>query len=361
MSKRPAGALAGIAMILLLAAPAGAVARSPEALNLLAGPRTAAPVHDVVRVRPGAASARISATASTQRYPVNDGTDATVAIAVTAGCAAACEATDPQPIANFIGTLLHGPEVELLTVQLDTPFQLGLDCGFEAEACYYSGQNKMVISGESWTSIGGATREFVIAHEYGHHLAQHRESPAPFPVAIDWGPPRWASQERVCQGWRRGTLFPDEYGDHYYSHPGEAFAEAFAHNRFPQARVRWRWTEYLKPTAATFEAIREDALAPWRARRTLTIRGHFPKRGSAIHWLQTPLDGRLSLRPSGLRRRDYRVVLRSSNGRVLRTSRQGIGPQRRLDYTVCGQSRLGIAIKPTRRSAGAYKLQIQRP
>jgi hypothetical protein len=332
-----------MAMILLLAAPAGAS------------------VQDVVLARPSTSSARISATASTQRYPINDGSGASVTIAVTAGCALACEAAEPQPIADFIGTLIHGPEVELLTVQLDTPFQLGLDCGFEAEACYYSGENKMVISGESWTSIGGATRDFVIAHEYGHHLAEHRENPAPFPAAIEWGPPRWASQERVCQGWRRGTLFPDEYGDHYFSHPGEAFAEAFAHNRFPDSRVRWRWTEYLKPTPATFEAIREDVLEPWRARRTLTIRGRFPARGSAVHWLQTPLDGRLSLRPKGLRSRGYRVVLRSSNGRVLRTSRQGIGPQRRLDYTVCGQSRLGIAIKPSRRSGGTYELQIQRP
>jgi len=350
-------------MILFLAAPAGAGARSPQATNLLAGPRTAAPVHDVVLARPSTSSARISATASTQRYPINDGSGATVAIAVTAGCAVACEAADPQPIADFIGTLVHGPEVELLTIQVDTPFQLGLDCGFEAEACYYNGENKMVISGEPWTSIGGASREFVIAHEYGHHVAQHRENPAPFPAAIEWGPPRWASQERVCQGWRWGTLFPDpdEYGEHYYSHPGEAFAEAFAHNRFPQSRVRWRWTGYLKPTPATFEAIVEDVLDPWRARRTLTIRGRFPARGAAVHWLQTPLDGRLSLWPESLRRRGYRVVLRNSNGRVLRTSRQGIGPQRRLDYTVCGQSRLGIAIKPSRRSAGTYELQIQRP
>jgi hypothetical protein len=348
-------------MILLLAAPAAVAARAPQAMNLLAGPRTAAPVHDVVLARPSSSSARISATASTGRYPINDGSGATVAIAITAGCALACEAADPQPIADFIGTLVHGPEVELLTVQVDTPFQLGLDCGYEAEACYYAGENKMVISGESWTSIGGATRDFVIAHEYGHHLAQHRGNPAPFPAAIEWGPPRWASQERVCQGWRRGALFPDEYGDHYFSHPGEAFAEAFAHNRFPDSRVRWRWTEYLKPTPATFEAIREDVLEPWRARRTLTIRGRFPARGSAVHWLQTPLDGRLTLRPKALRRRGYRIVLRTSNGRVLRTSRQGIGPQRRLDYTVCGQSRLGIAIKPSRRSAGTYELQIQRP
>jgi hypothetical protein len=350
LSKRPAGALAGIAMILLLAAPAGAETR-------LSAPA----VRDVVLVRPGAASARISATASTQRYPVNDGSDATIAVAVTAGCEATCEAAEPQAIANFVGTLIHSFEIDLLTVQLDTPFQLGIDCGFEAEACYYSGQNKMVISGDAWTGIAGATREFIVAHEYGHHVAQHRDNVAPFPTAIDWGPPRWASYEHVCQGWRAGTLFPEGEGTHYYAHPGEAFAEAFAHNRFPEARVRWRWTPSLKPTPAAFRAIREDTLSPWLGRGSFTLNGRFPARGATVEWLRTPLDGRLSLRPSGLRRHGYRLILRGPGGQVLRTSRQGLGPHHQLNYTVCGQSRLGIVIKPTRHSGGAFKLQVQRP
>ena len=355
------GALAGIAMILLLAAPAAAAARSPQAMSLLAGPRTAAPVHDVVLPRPGLASARISATASSQRYLVNDGSGATVSIAVTASCETSCDASDPQPIANFIGTLMHGFEVDLLTVQLDTPFQLGLDCGFEAEACYYSGQNKMVISGDDWTGIGGATREFVIAHEYGHHVAQHRDSVAPFPAAIDWGPPHWASYERVCQGRRAGVLFPEGEGSHYFAHPGEAFAEAFAHYHFPQLPVAWRWTKSLKPTAASFRTIREDTLTPWLARENLTLKGRFSAGGSVVKWLRTPLDGRLSLRPSGPQRRGYRFVLRTSDGRILRSSSQGLGPQRQLNYTVCGQSRLGIAIEPRHRSHGSFKLQVQRP
>src|SRR4029077_15043129 len=96
---------------------------------------------DVVLGEPGAAAARISASASSQRYSIGDGSDATIAVSDTQACAEQCQMTDPQRIASFIGTLIHGDEVDLLTVQLDTEFELGFDCGFGAEACYFSGEN----------------------------------------------------------------------------------------------------------------------------------------------------------------------------------------------------------------------------
>ncbi|HEU5143440.1 MAG TPA: hypothetical protein VFU04_09825 [Solirubrobacterales bacterium] len=88
MTKRPVGALAGIAMILLLAAPAA---------------RRTATTRDVV---------------------IDDGSGATIAVGVTPACASFCAAADPQQVASFVGTLIHGPEVELLTVQLETPAEL---------------------------------------------------------------------------------------------------------------------------------------------------------------------------------------------------------------------------------------------
>jgi hypothetical protein len=141
LSKRPAGALAGIAMILLLAAPAArAVAREHRGW--------AEPVRDTVLTLPGPAAASTSASTATARYPIDDGSGATIAVSVTTACQAFCTAADPQQVANFIGTLIHGPEVELLTVQLDTPGQLEFDCGFAAQACYFSARNRIVISGD---------------------------------------------------------------------------------------------------------------------------------------------------------------------------------------------------------------------
>ncbi len=363
MSRRPAGALAGMAMILLLAAPGGAAAGSREAMSSLGVPHPAVPLRDVVVTKPGLASARISAEASALRYPIHDGTDATIEVSVTTACAQACDTTDPQQIADFIGTLIHGDEVSLLTVQLDTEFQLGYDCGFGAEACYFVGENKIVIGGYQEADGDGATFDFVLAHEYGHHVAQHRRMPPPFGSAIDWGPERWASVENVCRGRRAGRLFPGDEGTHYFEDPGEAFAESFAHYRFPNTQVRWRYFPALKPTPASFRAIREDTLSPWQGRKRFVLSGHVPARGegAAVESLQTPLDGTVSLRPASLRRHGYELVLRSRAGRLLRTSRDQLDLHRQLDYTVCGQSGLRLEITSTRPTGGTFKLQIQRP
>jgi hypothetical protein len=348
---------------LLLAVPGGAVAERPNPGVSLEVPPPAVPMHDVVLGEPGAAAARISASASSQRYSIDDGSGATIEVSVTPACAEVCNVTDPQRVADFIGTLIHGDEVDLLSVQLDSEFQLGFDCGFGAEACYFSGENKIVIGGYEEADGDGATFDFVLAHEYGHHVAQHREMPAPFSDAIDWGPERWASVEGVCRGQRAGRLYPGDEGTHYFEDPGEAFAEAFAHYRFPDLPVTWRYSPALEPNAAAFEAIREDTLEPWQGRTSMTLSGHVPARGegAAVESLRTPLDGLVSLRPSSLSRHGYELALRSRAGRLLRSSRNGLDPSRRLDYTVCGEQRLRLVITSTKPRRTPFRLQIQRP
>lgn len=334
-----------MAMILLLAAP----------------PATAAWPRDTVIEAPSAGSAMISAGADAGRYPIDDGSGEMVTISVTDACQATCTAANPQQIADTLGTFIHGPEMELLTVQLDTPSQIEFDCGYGAQACYYGGENKIVLSGDDSPAPEGASRDFVLAHEYGHHVAQHRESPPPFPAAIDWGTPHWASYEHVCQGSRAGALFPGNEGLHYFRDPGEAFAESFAHLRFPESGVPWRWAASLKPDDAAFEAIREDTLDPWLGRSAFRLRGRVPPRqgGAVVRAFGTPLDGTVSLRP--VSRPRYELSLLNPAGRVLRSSRHGISFGHRLNYTVCGQSQLRVAVRSFRRSGGAFKLQIQRP
>jgi hypothetical protein len=333
-----------MAMMLLLAAPAGGEVR-----------------RDTVIRTPSVGSARISATAAASRYSIDDGSGATVAVAITAACQASCDAADPQQIADFLGTLLHGPEMELLTVQLDTPSQIEFDCGYGAQACYYGGENKIVLGGDSAPAPDGASREFVLAHEYGHHIARHRESPPPFPVALDWGTARWSSYENVCRRSRAGALFPGNEGLHYFRDPGEAFAESYAHMRFPEAGVAWRWVRSLEPDAEALRAIREDVLRPWLGRTAFELRGRVPPRhgGAAVRRFDTPIDGLVSLRPAGRPR--YSLSLLNPAGRVLRSSRAGFSSRRRLEFTVCGQSKLRVALRAAHRRGGAFELQIQRP
>jgi hypothetical protein len=318
-------------------------------------------VRDAVFAGRGPAGAFISTTATGARYSLGDGSDGSVAVEVTAACLEECDAADPQAIASTIGTFIHGPEVNLLTVQLDTPFQLGFDCGFEAQACYFAGEDKIVISGNDGPAPDGAGREFVLAHEYGHHVAAHRDLPAPFPAAIDWGTERWASVENVCRGYRAGDYVRGVEERSYYEDPGEAFAESFAFNRYPEAWVAWAWAAALRPSAASMRGLRRDVLRPWSGRTQFTISGRVPGDGTIVREFRTPFDGRVSIGPVGRPRLGYELTIRDRSGKALRSSRQGVSDRHRLDYTVCGQSRLRLALQADEHAGQRFKLTVRRP
>jgi hypothetical protein len=358
MIRRPAGALAGIAMIVLLTAPAGAARPAGPPRGVFDVPRPAVPLRDLVLAGPNAGSAAISATAPTARYPVGDGRGSSIAVGVTAACRQSCTAADPQAIANFVGTLPHGGEINLLSVQLDTDWQIGYDCGYGAQACYDWWGSRIIVSGNDDVQPDGASREFVLAHEYGHHVAGHRPAPLPFSPAIDWGTPRWASYENVCRGQRTGRLFPGNEGRHYYENPGEAFAESFAFNRFPDSPVRWSWTPSLKPNAAAFAAIRRDVYRPW-AERIFTVHGRLPSVGAraVTRTFRTPLDGHASLSLRGPGSGAFELLVRNGAGRKLRDTFGGTP----LEFTVCDQDRLRTVIKLHSSNGRRFTLAVERP
>jgi hypothetical protein len=67
----------------------------------------------------------------------------------------------------------------------------------------------------------------------------------------------------------------------------------------------------------------------------------------------------VSLHPAGGPR--YGLDLLSPAGRLLRTSRRDLSFGHRLNFTVCGQSRLRVAVRAHRRHGGTYDVLIQRP
>jgi hypothetical protein len=356
-------ALAALIALLLLPSAAGAALSDGQAAAFDVSP-PAAPLRDVVIERSTRASARVAGRRSLQRTPVNDGAGRSVEITTSPLCdpIISCHDADPTAIATFLGTLPHGDEMNLLNVDLEPAVELASTCGSEAaQACYFPIEDLMIINGNDTTAADGADRNFVIAHEYGHHLANHRDNP-PFNPAIDFGPKYWASQMRVCQGVRSGALAPGDQGGRYRENPGEAFAEAFAFNHFPAAPVQWAWTPSLRPNAGAFSAIQQDALDPWTGRATERRRGRFAsrRRRRVTKAFSTAQDGLLTLILAGPDRADMSLRLRNSDGRLLERS-DGIGSHEQLSYTICGERSLRVVVKRRGVPKTRFRLRALRP
>jgi hypothetical protein len=290
---------------------------------------------------PTRALARARASSSLARYDVHDGAGRSVDIQVSLICQTTCNAADPQAMANFLGSLPHGDEMNQLTVQLvKPPGEMSAACGTaEALSCYYPSENLIVGSGDSFTASDNATQLYVIAHEYGHHVANHRNN-APFAnPSIAWGPKNWASFAGVCQGVRAGRYFPGDEGSHYYDNPGEAWAESFAHNAFPTTGVPWEWPDFPDPHTGAFPLIQKDALSPWNGDHPDRRGGRFGTRRK-VHkqtkGFATPLDGDLTVTLKGPDRANLGLKLKGPDGSVVARS-DGSGSKEQVHYSVCGQ------------------------
>src|SRR5256886_2449581 len=129
-----------------------------------------------------------------------------------------------QRWADFLASLVHGPEISTVTVLLATSTEIARACGADAVACYSPQGAVLYTPGEDPGSDLSA--EAVITHEYGHHVAANRTN-APW-SALDTGPKRWASAMQVCARARTGELFPGaEDPGHYTLNPGAGWAETY--------------------------------------------------------------------------------------------------------------------------------------
>lgn len=218
MGRFPSWLLAVLAVAVALPATAAAAPRF-EVLRPARLLLPSAPVRDRVFTGGAApATARLGADEGTVYYTASDHTPVLVYVsrAYPADPAAA------QALVDFLGDLVHRPELATLAVHVQTPTELRSICGLGALACYYT-SGAMYVAGEE---VGGVPLEQVIAHEYGHHVAANRSN-APWP-AIAYGPKRWASYLDVCRNAARKRMFPGaESLARYPLNPGEGWAEAY--------------------------------------------------------------------------------------------------------------------------------------
>jgi hypothetical protein len=267
-------------------------------------------------------SPHTAATNNFAAYPTKEGTS--VKVAISDGYNGTVDSTVAQSYVDFLDSLDHGPELAQLRVVIAPPSEVVSTCGGQdgTLACYDSGTSTMYVPGDSTSvSDSGVTTSYVVAHEYGHHIAANRSSP-PF-TAFAWGPKYWASYEHVCDRATRGLLWPGDEAANYSANPGEGWAETYAQLKYPD--VTWQFTPLLKPDAGAFAAARQDVLNPWQHRLTKVFTGTFGARGSNTRRFTFPLtlDGSMSVRLYGPRKTNYNLALASAGKDQGRTSTSG--------------------------------------
>lgn len=286
------------------------------------------------------------------RYPVGDGNTVRVILSEVYG-------PDPevgQSVASFLGTLIHGGEIVGATVFLGSQQDIGLACGEGAEACFNAATNTMVVPAVPPPS--GIPQEEIVAHEYGHVLANGRSN-HPFPAVL-FGTKRWASYERVCPQFISELADPDAQVP-YRDIPGEAFADAYRilNGGNPGLFV---FNRMYFPNATSLRLIREDALNPWHMRPPSVRTGALsPRRpGPRRIGIATPLDGLLRIKLVAAPGADYDLELRSPVVRFPVAQGRRRGRVEQVAALICGNRLYQLVIKP-KRGFGPYRLTISRP
>lgn len=336
---RHAAALLAAALAALACAPGASAARhelQPVSRSELG--RVPVTIHD--RVLPRSAHARVARAASAARGGYYHVGPDVVHILVSPNLAA----TDNEirSYATLFSSFYHGSELRSLTVFL-APYaemQSPLLCGGEADSCYDPSQNEIILVGEK--PPDGTPIPDLAAHEYGHHIAEHRNN-SPW-YAGDWGPKRWATHQGICSRVRAHTAYPGDEESHYELNPGEGWAET---NRVlnggtdPWVRVAGSFY----PSATDLRLAKEDILSPWHGNRQLYRTGSL-RRGSPSRMrirLAGPLDGRaaVSLHTRGHLDADLYVY---ANGRLVGSSTHS-GHSDLVRGTACGWHRVTVEVR----------------
>ena len=295
--------------------------------------------------------ARAATSGKWYSYPIKDGK--TVQAAISDQYGNQLDTHVVQTYIDFLDSLDHGPELALLKVFIAPPTEVLSECGGQQGtlACYDSRTKVMYVPGEEPnTGSTGVTLSYVVAHEYGHHIAALRSN-EPF-NAFRFGPKYWASYELVCDRASKGLLAPGNEQQFYLSNPGEGWAETYAQLKYPE--VEWQYNPIMKPDQAAFDAARKDILNPWQKGITKVFKGSFGKRGSNVRrfTFDLTLDGRLAAKLKGPRKANYDMIFTSNGKDEGRTS--STGSRDSVSYeAACRQEQLEHVTVTVKRVSGS--------
>lgn len=353
--------LLSTALLAVAASPAAAAAQRPSiplANPAALGSQSSVVIHDTVlsgekRARAAAVSDVVPANAFRGSYAAGG---MMIKIAISPSYAA--DAAEAQSWADFLASLPQSGDAASMQVYFAPLREMQRACGNDADACYDPNDSLLILLGE--TAPDGASIEEVAAHEFGHHIANHRSN-APW-SADSWGPKRWATKLGVCQGVRGETMFPDDQGDNYDRNPSEGWAETY---RVSAGQNPTDWSivsDIFRPDAATQKIALLDATDPWPGASVSTTSGKLLKGRAKTTKLRisVPQDGRVTVRLNSSKGLNADLDLYDSGGRSRIGSSHLRGTSDSVTGTLCGQRT--VLARVTRASgSGSFKLTASTP
>jgi hypothetical protein len=272
------------------------------------------------------------------------------------------------PLVTDVSSLPHGPEMAQLQLYAATGEEEAALCGEGTMACYDPVSERMVVSAET-DEVDGISRESVIAHEYGHHIANNRSGG--IWSAFDAGTLRWSTYERVCERKREGLAFPGNEGAHYWENPGEAFAQSYS--ELVDSGSEWNYSPLFAPDPTALRKLREDVLDPVEPRDSSwsfdePAETDLSGIGDAVALdpasvsteLKVPYDGRIRIRLHSRSGRYRLALVDPESGATVAQAGPGAGGATRLRFADCGLRRLQLVSTPIG-PAASFTANIRTP